>query len=235
MANERAAIVTGASRGIGRAIALALAREEMTVGLLARSRPALERVAREIEARGGRAIVLPADVTRWEDVQRAFARFWEDVQRLDVLINNAGIGVFQSVEDMPIEAFDAVIRTNLYGVFYCCKLAIPLMRRTGGGDIIHIGSLAGRNPFAGGAAYCASKFALRGFSESLMLEVRYDHIRVSIIAPGSVNTEFAGNTPAHAWKLQPEDVARMVVELIRSRREALASYIEMRPLQPPRK
>ncbi|GBC84828.1 Sepiapterin reductase [bacterium HR11] len=228
----RAAIVTGAGRGIGRAIARALGRERMWVGLLGRRVSDLEAVAEEVRKAGGRPVALQADVRDYVSLERAFQAFWDVTGRLDVLVNNAGIGIFRPVEEMTPEEFDDVIRTNLHGVFYCCKLAIPLMRRTGRGYIIQVGSLAGRNPIAGGAAYCASKFAVRGFSESLMLEVRYDDIKVTTIAPGSVDTHFGGHAGGEAWKLRPEDVAQVVVDLLHTAPHALASYVELRPLKP---
>lgn len=230
----KAAIVTGAGRGIGRAIALALARQQMWVGLLGRRSAALEIVARDIKAVGGQPVPLVADVTDYPSLERAFETFWDTTGRLDVLVNNAGIGIYRPVEEMKVEEFEMVLRTNLFGVFYCCKLAIPRMKQTGGGYIIQIGSLAGRNTFPGGSAYCASKFGLLGFTEALMLEVRYDNIKVTTLAPGSVDTEFAGNVAGQDWKIRPEEVARMVVHLIQTDPRTLASYIEMRPLKPKR-
>ena len=151
------------------------------------------------------------------------------------MINNAGIGSRSYVENMPVEEWDSTIQTNLSGVFYCCHEALPLLKQRGGGYIINIGSLAGKNAFAGGAAYCASKFALIGFSEALMQEVRYDHIRVSYVMPGSVNTSFGRRGEQDAttsWKLAPEDVATAVVNLIEMDPRALASRVELRPSEP---
>ena len=137
---------------------------------------------------------------------------------------------------MSVEDWRAVIDTNLSGAFYCCREAIPQMRRRGGGDIVNVSSLAGKNPIAGGAAYNASKFGLNGFSEALMMEVRYDGIRVAYVMPGSVATEFGGgSTRKQGWALTAEDVALGVLDLLRTPRRALFSRIEMRPSQPPRK
>jgi len=154
--------------------------------------------------------------------------------RLDVLVNNAGVGSFASVADMDPAEFRRVIDTNLVGVFNFCHAAIPAMRATGGGFIVNISSLAATNAFAGGAAYNASKFALTGFSEALMQDVRYDNIRVSYILPGSVATEFAGNDPGAGadWKLAPDDVAQVVVDLLRFDPRALPSRVELRPSRP---
>src|SRR5258705_4405851 len=145
---------------------------------------------------------------------------------LDVLINNAGVGSHSYVEHMPVEDGQTTIATNLSGVFYCCHEAIPLMKKRGGGYVINIGSLAGKSAFPGAAAYCASKFGLIGFSEALMQEVRYDHIRVSYVMPGSVNTGFGGHEeadPGTSWKLAPEDVARVVLSLFEMDPRALPS------------
>ena len=154
---------------------------------------------------------------------------------LDILINNAGVGSHSRVESMPHEEWQATIETNLSGVFYCSREAIPLMKRRGGGFIINIGSLAGKNAFAGGAAYCASKSGLIAFSEALMQEVRHDHIRVSYVMPGSVNTSFGRSgqeDPETTWKLLPEDVAAVVTHLLEADRRALPSRVELRPSEP---
>lgn len=156
---------------------------------------------------------------------------------VDILINNAGIGSRSYVESMPVEEWDSTIQTNLSGVFYCCHAALPLIKQRGGGYVINIGSLAGKNAFAGRAAYCASKFALIGFTEALMQEIRYSHIRVSYVMPGSVNTSFGRGgeqDPGTSWKLAPEDVATVVMNLIEMDPRALASRVELRPSEPTR-
>jgi NAD(P)-dependent dehydrogenase (short-subunit alcohol dehydrogenase family) len=167
-------------------------------------------------------------------------RFIEEVERrlggLDILVNNAGIGIMKPVAELSPESWRNVIGTNLDGVFYCCREAIPLMKKRGGGYIINISSLAGKNAFPNGAAYNASKFGLNGFSEALMQEVRYDGIRVSYVMPGSVATEFgSGGTAKTGWALTGEDVAATVLDLLRLPDRALASRVEMRPSRPPRK
>ncbi|MBA3354005.1 MAG: SDR family NAD(P)-dependent oxidoreductase, partial [Blastocatellia bacterium] len=156
---------------------------------------------------------------------------------VDILINNAGIGYFgKTVEETSGEDFRQTLETNLFGVFYACHHAIPLMKERGGGYIINISSLAGQNPHAKMAAYNASKFALNGFSEAMMQEVRHDDIKVSYICPGSVNTEFGGDTPTaeKAWQLQPVDIADAVLGLLNLDARALASKIEIRPSRPPK-
>jgi NAD(P)-dependent dehydrogenase (short-subunit alcohol dehydrogenase family) len=149
-------------------------------------------------------------------------------------VNNAGVGRFASVADMSLEDWRQVIDTNLSGVFYCCRAAIPPMKTRGAGFIINISSLAGKNPFTGGAAYCASKTGLNAFSEALMQEVRYDNIRVSCVMPGSVSTGFGdrGSSGEADWKLAPDDVARVVVDLIAHDPRSLPSRVELRPSRP---
>jgi 3-oxoacyl-[acyl-carrier protein] reductase len=235
----KVALVTGGNRGIGRGIAEALATEGATVVLTARGAPDAERAAREI---GRGSLGLACDVRAPESVERLFREIDRTAGGPDILVNNAGIGLFAPVADMDPGDWRAVIETNLNGVFYCCHEAIPRMRKRGGGYIFNISSLAGKNPFANGAAYNASKFGLNGFSEALMMEVRYDNIRVSYLMPGSVATDFgapaAGRSGAREkadWALTPADVAEVVLDLLRSPARALYSRVEMRPSRPPRK
>ena len=229
----KVAVVTGGNRGIGRGIAEALAREGATVALTARSAVAADTAAREI---GGSAFGVLCDVRAWESVERLFREVEKRAGGTDILVNNAGIGVFSPVAEMDPDDWRAVIETNLNGVFYCCHEAIPQMKRRGGGYIFNISSLAGKNPIANGAAYNASKFGLNGFSEALMMEVRYDGIRVSYLMPGSVATDFGrGARDKGEWALRPEDVGAVVLDLLRAPQRALYSRVEMRPSRPPRK
>jgi NAD(P)-dependent dehydrogenase (short-subunit alcohol dehydrogenase family) len=214
----------------------------MEVAIAGRDRQALAEAERALDV-GGRVLAVTADVGREEDVTRLVSDTVARFGGLDVLVNNAGIGGFGPVADMTPEGWRAILDTNLSGVFYCCHAALPHMRQRGGGWIINISSLAGKNAFPGGAAYCASKAGLNAFSEVLMQEVRYDGIRVSYIMPGSVATDFsgpqraaaAGERPRDAWKIQSEDIAQVVVDLLDSPARTLSSRIEMRPSQPPRK
>lgn len=234
----KVAIVTGASRGIGLAIARGLIREGLNVSMCGRTAPLVERRASELSALGpGQAIACACDVASTDETAGLVARTLDAFGRLDVLVNNAGIGIFAPISEMAPADFRRVIETNLIGVFNMCHSAIPVMKRSGSGYIINISSLAGANAFAGGTAYNASKFGLNGFSEALMQDVRYDGIRVSYVMPGSVSTEFGGKQPGTGsdWKLAPEDVAEAVVDLLRFDTRALASRIELRPSQPPRK
>jgi 3-oxoacyl-[acyl-carrier protein] reductase len=229
----KVAVVTGGNRGIGRGIAEALSRDGARVMLTARSAATAEQAAREI---GGEAIGVACDVRSYELVTRLFAEVERRAGGVDILVNNAGIGIFGSVAELDPEDWRATIETNLNGVFYCCHEAIPQMKRRGGGYIFNISSLAGKNPMMNAAAYNASKFGLNGFSEALMMEVRYDNIRVSYLMPGSVATEFGrGTAEKSSWALTPEDVAGVVLDLLHSPERALYSRVEMRPSKPPRK
>jgi NAD(P)-dependent dehydrogenase (short-subunit alcohol dehydrogenase family) len=229
----KVAVVTGGNRGIGRGITEALAREGATVALTARAVAAAEQAAREV---GSGAFGVACDVRAYESVERLFREVEKRAGGADILVNNAGIGLFGPVADMDPDDWRSVIETNLNGVFYCCREAIPQMRKRGGGYIFNISSLAGKNPFANGAAYNASKFGLNGFSEALMMEVRYDGIRVSYLMPGSVATEFGrGARDKGDWALRPEDVAEVVLDLLRAPARALYSRVELRPSRPPKK
>ena len=229
----KVAVVTGGNRGIGRGISEALHAEGASVVLTARDAGAASKAAGEI---GPRATGLACDVRDEAAVARLFAEVEKRHGGCDVLVNNAGIGIFGPVADTKPDDWRAVIETNLNGVFYCCRAAIPQMKKRGGGYIFNVSSLAGKNAFPNGAAYNASKFGLNGFSEALMQEVRYDHIRVSYLMPGSVATEFGrGSTAKSGWALTPADVAAIVIDLLRSPAHALYSRVEMRPSEPPRK
>ena len=233
----RRALVTGASSGIGRALAIELARSGVDLVLFARRADRLQEVAAEVARLGRRAICIAGDVTDSSARQRAIDASRTEFGGLDILINNAGIGFFESVEQTSPEDFRAVLETNLFGVFYCCHEAIPEMRQRGGGYIINISSLAGANPHPRMAAYNASKFGLNGFSEALMQEVRHDNIKVSYIMPGSVNTEFGGDSPSaeKSWQLTPRDIARVVIDLLRHDDRSLPSRVEIRPSKPPQR
>ena len=197
----------------------------------------VKRASEELGAYAERAKVIQADVRHPDEVERMIEETVAAFGGLDVLVNNAGIGRFVELADMSIEQWHEVVDTNLNGAFYCTRAAIPHLRRRKGGWIINVSSLAGKNWFAGGSAYCASKAGLNAMSEALMQEVRYDGIRVSTVMPGSVTTEFNGHEPgaADSWKLAPDDVAQVVVDLIGHDRRSLPSRVEIRPSQPRRK
>src|SRR6266545_2159606 len=229
-------IVTGGSKGIGLAIAQAFLERGMQVTISARTEGDLQEAARKLGG-GNNLLAVRADVREPGDAQRLVGETVKRFGGLDVLVNNAGVGRFANVADMPLDDWRQVIDTNLTGVFYCSRAAIPAMKVRGAGFIINISSLAGKNPFTSGAAYCASKAALNAFSEALMQEVRYDNIRVSYVMPGSVSTDFGGHeSPGiEDWKLTSEDVARVVVDLIAHDPRSLPSRVEIRPSKPRKK
>ncbi len=224
------AVVTGGTRGIGRAIVDRLLAEGASVAFCGRSAESVQKMAASSQAYGE-----TADVSKPEDVRRFFQSVDTKFGGMDILINNAGIGIFRSVGDLTLEDWHKTLDLNLSGVFYCSKEALARFKPRGGGYIINISSLAAKNAFAGAAAYNASKFGLAGFSEAMMLDHRYDNVRVSDIMPGSVNTEFAANAADASWKIAPEDVAQVVVDLLRTSPRTLVSRVEMRPAKPPRK
>jgi 3-oxoacyl-[acyl-carrier protein] reductase len=236
---DKVAVVTGGTRGIGYSIAQALLGEGAKVFICGRDPGLLQAATKNLGASAqGRVDGIVADVRHYDACRKLIRSAAERFGGIDILVNNAGIGVFKPVDQLTPEEWDAIIETNLSGVFYCCREAIPYMRRRGGGYIFNISSLAGVNTFPGGSAYNASKFGLNGFSEAMMQDIRYDGIRVSYVMPGSVDTDFAaspGAKPREGWKLTGDDVAKAVLDLYKFPPSALASRIEMRPSQPPRK
>jgi NAD(P)-dependent dehydrogenase (short-subunit alcohol dehydrogenase family) len=233
--SNKVAVVTGATKGIGRAIAESLAREGASVAICGRSQQSSETAAKDIASlTGGKVIGAALDVRDAAAVSKFFQFVDDNFGGLDILVNNAGIGIFSPVADLSYEAWKETLDTNLSGVFYCCKEGIPRLRERGGGSIINISSLAGRNPFAGGAAYNASKFALNGFSEAMMLDHRNDKIRVTYVMPGSVDTDFSPRTARGSWKIAAQDVADVVVSVLRMPERTTVSRVEMRPSIPPK-
>ena len=233
----KVAVVTGGSRGIGLSIAEALLARGASVVITGRDDSQLEQAGKDLAKNAAdRVHPVRADVRDADDAAEAIDGAVERFGGLDVLVNNAGVGVFAPVAEMEITQWHDVIETNLSGVFFCCHAAIPHLRARGGGWIINISSLAGKNAFTSGAAYCASKAGLNAFSEALMQEVRYDNIRVSYVMPGSVATGFARGTspsgPAEDWKLTPGDVAQVVIDLIDHPARSLPSRVELRPSRP---
>jgi NAD(P)-dependent dehydrogenase (short-subunit alcohol dehydrogenase family) len=243
------AVVTGGSRGIGFAVARALAGRGASVVITGldqvRLDAARDRLVRDLADQAGRdaaealvardrVMAVTADVRDYAQVERVAQAVLERYGGLDVLVNNAGIGLFADVADQSLESWPAIIATNQTGAVHPCRATSPQRRPRGGGWIINISSLAGRNPFAGGAAYCASKAGLNAFSDALMQELRHDDIRVCLVAPGSVRTGFAGGSDGAGteWKLAPEDVAQAIVELLGHPARSLPSRIEIRPSKP---
>ena len=231
----KTAFVTGGSRGIGLAIAKALVAEGVNVAVTGRDERRLSKVHAAIDGAGpGRLETLRADVRHHGEVEKAVAATVARFGGLDFVINNAGVGGFVEVADMAPEQWSNIIDTNLTGVFNTCHVSIPYLRQRGGGYIVNISSLAGKNAVAGGAAYCASKSGLNAFSEALMQELRYDDIRVSYVMPGSVATDFSGRGQVTGadWKIAADDVAGVVLDLLRLPQRSLASRVELRPSKP---
>lgn len=229
----KTAIVTGGTRGIGRAIAERLLREGARVAVCSRSQDHVRSFMTDFQAGAeGRLMAEAADVSRLEDVRRFFQGVDGRFGGVDFLINNAGAGIFKTVADLTPEEWRRLIDLNLTGVYYCSHEALPRMRKRGAGYIVNISSLAGKNAFTGGAAYNASKFGLNGFSEAMMLDHRYDNVRVSYIMPGSVDTDFGAQAGSAPWKIQPEDIAEVVTLLLRMPARTLVSRVEIRPSKP---
>jgi NAD(P)-dependent dehydrogenase (short-subunit alcohol dehydrogenase family) len=227
----KVAIVTGSTKGIGLAIAERLVNEGAEVVVSARTATDVAEVATRL---GGHALGTPCDVADPEACQSLVDRTLERFGRLDVLVNNAGFGIFKSIADMTVEEWRRQIDVNLGGVFYCSKAALPHLSASGDGFIVNIGSLAGRNFFAGGTGYNAAKAGLVALSEAMMLDVRYADVRVSIVMPGSVNTHFNGKEQSaeRSWPLEADDCALAVMQLLDYPKGAHLSRVEMRPSQP---
>jgi NAD(P)-dependent dehydrogenase (short-subunit alcohol dehydrogenase family) len=231
----KTAVITGGTKGIGFAIAESLVKAGAKVFICGRNKTELRDAVTEL-SRYGQAGGEVCDVRSEDQVRQML----EEAERLfggvDILVNNAGMGIFgKTVEQLSGDEFRQILETNLFGVFYACHYGVPMMRRRGGGYIINISSLAGQNAHPKMAAYNASKFGLNGFSEALMQEVRQENIKVSYICPGSVNTHFGNDTPTaeKAWQIQPEDIAQIVMDLLKMNERVLPSKVEVRPSKPP--
>lgn len=229
------ALVTGGSKGIGLAVARALLRCGADVVICGRGQEHLDAAVSSLRSSAPERKVAAqmADVSQSDQVAALFQFVDQEFGGLDILVNNAGVGIFRSTAELSIAEWDRVIGTNLSGVFYCSREALERFERSKGGSIINISSLAGRNPFAGGSAYNASKFALTGFSEAMMLDHRSDNVSVSYIMPGSVDTEFGGiEAKKSHWKIAPEDIAEIVIDILRMPARTLISRVEVRPSRP---
>ncbi len=234
---NKIALVTGASKGIGRETALALAREGAHIAISARSEELLQEVAGEIHAAGSKALVFPGDMSD----EKAIAEFVEttiaEFGRLDILINNAGVGIFGPIAELSTEDWDTMFNLNMRGVFLMTRTCLPHLRAAGESVVVNVASLAGKNAFVGGGGYAATKHALLGFSRCLMLEERQHGLRVLAICPGSVNTPFnidrsPADDPRRRRIIQPEDVAATIVHMIRMPQHTMISEIDMRPSNP---
>ena len=230
---NKVALITGGTKGIGRGVAEALLELGMNVAITSRA----EKAAKELNKSGkGKALGVKADVRSMESQVQAVDTVIAEFGQLDVLIANAGLGHFASIEDMTVDEWQETIDTNLTGVFYSVKASLSALKQSKG-YIFTISSLAGTNFFANGSAYNASKFGLTGFTQAIMLDLRQDDVKVSTIMPGSVATHFNGNEPSKNddWKIQSEDIGELVVDLLKMNPRTLPSKIEVRPAKPPKK
>jgi len=230
------ALVTGGTRGIGLAIAHAILGGGGRVAITGRSQATVDRTAEGLASVAGdasRVAGLVADVRDRAAVDQAVADAASRFGGLDVVVNNAGVGIYKNVEALSDNDWMTMLSTNVTGPFFVSRAAIPVLRRSGGGWIINVASLSGSHPFAQGGAYCATKAALIALTESLMQELRHDNIRVSVILPGSVATGFSGRDRVDdEWKLAPDDVAEVVMDLLRHPARSLPSRVEIRPSRP---
>lgn len=233
--STQVAVITGAGRGIGAAIARELSKLGVAAVLCGRNKPTLESTAQAIIKSGGKAEVIRCDVTDLTSVENASRQIESSSGRVDILVNNAGIGGFGGpLHRLPPEEWDRILNTNLRGVYYMTHALAPMMIAAHSGHIINISSLAGKNALPNGAAYAASKWGLNGLSYSLAEELRGHSIRVSVICPGSTNTELSPHQGKDASKmLQPEDVAHAVTMLVTQTPQSFISEISLRPTQKP--
>lgn len=235
---DKAVLITGASRGIGRALALTFAARGAKIALIARDEDALRSVQQEIYDAGGEAFHLFCDVRDEWSVKRTVEDVHAQLEAIDILINNAGVGIHGRVESYSLANWRTTIETNMTSVFLMCRAVIPVMRTQGVGRIINVASGAGRNGIASLAAYCASKHGLIGFTESLALEVRGDGILVSTAIPGSTETQFSGRVPEYVdnristeGRLSPFEVAEAIASLCETNPNAWISELVIRPLK----
>jgi 3-oxoacyl-[acyl-carrier protein] reductase len=228
------AIVTGGARGIGLAVVNRLAKAGWRVFYCSKTNQSLAAARTSLASLGDQVQGRTVDVRNQLEVEAFVNWALEQTGRIDCLVNNAGIGTFAPVDRLTGDQWRELLETNLHGAFYALRAVVPTMKERGSGWIVNIASLASRNPFAGGAAYNASKFGLLGFSEAAMLDLREHGIRVTAILPGSVDTGFRPEgSDSRSWMLQPDDVAEMVLDLIRYPDRALPSLVEIRPSHPP--
>jgi len=233
----KVALVTGGTKGIGYAIAETLLKQGVYVAITGRTEEGAKDAAIQLNATGNdlvHAIGLASDVRSFESQQEVVNAVIKEFGQLDIVIANAGIGHFASIEDLSVEKWQETIDTNLTGAFFSLKAGVDQLIKNKG-YYISISSLAGTNFFAGGAAYNASKFGLTGFSQAVMLDLRKHGVKVSTIMPGSVSTYFNGNEPkeSDAWKIQGEDIGDLVIDLLKMNERTLPSKIEVRPTKPP--
>lgn len=233
---DKVALITGGSSGIGYGVALSLLNEGVNVAVTSRDEARAKSAAAELQkltTTSAKALGLMADVRKYESQQNAVKQVLSEFGQLDIVVANAGLGHFASIEELTPEQWQETIDTNLSGVFYSIKSSVEALKKSEG-YFISISSLAGTNFFAGGSAYNASKFGVTGFTQSVMLDLREHNIKVSTIMPGSVATHFNGHEPdsSDAWKIQIEDIGELVVSILKMNERTLPSKIEVRPTMP---
>ena len=226
-------IITGASQGIGKAIADVLSQHGHSVGLIARSEKGLQALKIHIEARGGHCAIAPCDLRSWEKTQAAIQSLLTTLSGVDALINNAGLVIRKPIMDVSLDDWHAMVETNINGSFYATRALLPHLQDKKQGHIIMISSISGRVPLAGGSAYAASKYAVTGFAESLFLELRQFGIKVSTIFPGSVDTTSPVGQTGNSWQLSPEDIGNACQMILSTPANTLISRLEIRPLHRP--
>ncbi|WP_081211705.1 SDR family oxidoreductase [Salegentibacter sediminis] len=232
---NKVAFITGGSKGIGFGVAKSLLDLGMRVAITSRSLENAKNAADKLGSKD-KVMALEADVRDYESQQKAVDSLMKEWGQMDVLIANAGIGHFGNIDELSVKQWQETLDTNLSGVFYSIKSSLEALKKSQG-YVITISSLAGTNFFSGGAAYNASKFGVTGFTQAVMLDLRDKGIKVSTIMPGSVATYFNDHTPTEedAWKIQPQDIGELVVDLLKINPRTLPSKIEVRPSQPPKK
>ena len=236
MPSPKTALITGATQGIGRATAFAFGRAGYRVGICSRTEAKVRQVVEELRQGGIEAAGAAADVGQPEQVSRATEELIGRLGEIDVLVNNAGVLIAKPFEELTLDDWDTMMSTNVRSLYLMTRAVLPAMRRRREGSIVNVASLAGRNGFAGGTAYAASKHAVLGFSRSLMLEVRKDNIRVIAICPGSVATSMLQEQPMLKAEpqriLQPDDVAATIVHAVGLPDRAMVSELDIRPTNP---
>ena len=237
---NKVALITGGTKGIGYGVAQSLMKQGINVAITSRTKASAEKAAQKLNSdtsNGAKALGLEADVRNFESQEKAVKNTLSEFGKLDIVIANAGLGHFGSIEELTVEQWQETIDTNLTGVFYTLKASVEALKKNKG-YYITISSLAGTNFFAGGSAYNASKFGVTGFTQAAMLDLRKHEVKVSTIMPGSVSTHFGGNSPEEGnegWKIQIEDVGELVVDLLKMNPRTLPSKIEVMPTLPPSK
>ena len=235
--DNKVAVVTGASKGIGRATALALAREGAHLAISARTESLLQQVAGEIEGMGRKVFSYVGDMSNESDIQKFIGESVKTLGGIDILVNNAGLGIFKPIAELSTEAWDTMFNLNARGLFIATRESLPHLRRAGESVVVNVASLAGKNAFVNGGGYAATKHAVLGFSRCLMLEERQHGVRVLAICPGSVATHFSGDrhldNPERRQRIpRPEDVAESIIHMIRLPQRAMVSEIDIRPTNP---